>query len=129
MNAHGIAILLTLVVVSACGSIFDSTECTTEARPGIRLEVLDSATRAPAGGAAALIIARDGSLADTARSFSPDSSAEAQFAVLAFERPGIYEITVQRAGYHLWRRSGVRVMSGECHVRTVEITALLQRLS
>jgi hypothetical protein len=45
---------------------------------------------------------------------------------LAHERPGVYEVSVEAPGYQLWQLSDLRVRDGECHVRTAELTALLQ---
>jgi hypothetical protein len=53
---------------------------------------------------------------------SPDVPLEAR---LATERPGTYG--VQAEGYKVWRKAGVRVDEGECHVETVELEALMQR--
>ena len=103
------------------------TVCTTDVLPGLVISVLDSATREPLG-PGTLIVVRDGAYADTARAFLPHGvGGEAQRFAFAFERRGTYDVTVERSGYRTWRRNGVRVSGDECHVRTVELTALLQR--
>jgi hypothetical protein len=45
---------------------------------------------------------------------------------LAHERAGVYTVTVQQDGYANWTRNDVTVTHDECHVRTVQLTALLQ---
>jgi len=43
-----------------------------------------------------------------------------------YEREGTDTITVRRAGYATWTRTGVTVTRDECHVRPVTVTARLQ---
>ena len=113
---------------AACSSILGAGDCTTEAVTGLEVTVRDSATGLPAG-RSAVVIAREGAYADTAEVFLPPGvEVEVEQFALAIERRGTYEVTVTRAGYRPWRRTGVRVRGDECHVRTTRITALLQRL-
>ncbi len=99
------------------------TVCTHEARPGLAVTVRDSAPGAPVADAPA--VARAGTAADTARGgFAVD--ADAVYS-LAYERPDTYAVRVERAGYRPWERVGVAVAGGQCHVRTVALTARLQR--
>ena len=107
--------------VAACGQLIGPT-CSAEAKPAIVVEVRDSLTNAAAGNGAR-VIARDGAFADTAGTFAPLEGP----VLLALEREGTYTVTVEREGYRLWTRTGVRVTADECHVRTVSLTARLQR--
>ena len=118
-----------LALLSACHSVAGSDAvCTGVAVPAIQLEVRDAADRAPAG-REARAIARDGAFADTARPYVLHGYEDQVLTfMLAFERRGTYLVTVERAGYMRWERAGVRVDGNECHVRPVELTALLQRL-
>ena len=88
----GPAVVALLGALSACQAVAGSdVVCTEEAVPGIRLDVLDSATRAPAG-SGSLAIARDGAFADTARPFVPHgNTGEIQTLFLAVERRGTYQ--------------------------------------
>jgi hypothetical protein len=95
--------------------------CTAIALPGLAVAVRDSANGAPTG-PGAVVTAREGAYADTARGGGPDGRF-----FLATERTGTYTVRVEQPGYRPWERSGVRVGADECHVRTVELTALLQR--
>lgn len=117
--------LLAPLALSACELPFASdTLCTGDVVPAVRVAVRDSATNAPAG-TQALVVARDGAYADTARgsAATPDLFTFG----LAAERPGSYDVTVEQPGYRTWRRDGVRVTRGQCHVNRVDLTALLQR--
>lgn len=96
--------------------------CTAVAVPGIVVAVRDSASGTVAG-AGAVVTARAGAYADTARR---DVPVEWGFP-LAYERTGTYTVRVELAGYRPWVRSDVRVTADACHVRTVALTALLQR--
>ena len=91
------------------------------AAPAIMLDVRDSITDAMAG-RSALVIARDGAFADTAETAK---ISEGPFG-LAHHRSGTYTVTVSKAGYQPWSRSGITVSRGECTVRTVSLTARLQ---
>jgi hypothetical protein len=68
-------------------------------------------------------VARTATAADTSDGL-PDGTYP-----LAYEKPGTYEVTVQQTGYRLWTRTNVQVTRDECHVQTVSLTALLQRVT
>ena len=108
-------------MVAGC-RLFTGTDCSLDARAGITVDVRDSVSNAPITGESR-IIARDGTFADTAEFTEIFPGPHA----LVRERPGSYTVTVEREGYQLWSRTGVRVTRGECHVRTVELTARLRR--
>lgn len=114
-------LVLGLAAASACSSP-TSIVCTAEARPALLVHVRDSVTNAPAG-QGARIIARTGTFADTA---GPVESYAGPYGV-APERAGTYTLTVEKQGYATWTRSGIQVTADVCHVRTVEVTARLQR--
>lgn len=98
--------------------------CTTEARPGIGIIVVDSISNArPQVSVTATV--SDGSFEETAI-LGPEAPGNA-FS-FAHERAGRYRVTVQASGYHPWARDNVLVVDGECHVRTTELRALLQPL-
>lgn len=117
-----------------CDMLFDNT-CTLEAVPGIAVIVLDS-TNSASIDFYARVVAQDGSYADTAfasmiRSGDPANPVPKPdwgAYYLAVERPGSYTVSVSLAGYRDWSRENVVVRDGECHVRTVEFQAALQRV-
>lgn len=118
---HPAVLSLLLATVTGCSLMTDPI-CTTEARPGLMVDVVDSITGAPAG-SGAMIIATSGSYADTARY----TEAYPSPYPLAHEAAGTFVVTVKQEGYRPWSRSGIRVDKGDCHVRTVAVTARLQR--
>jgi hypothetical protein len=118
----GIALLATIAAVG-CDLPFGAGDkvCTLEARPGLRVNVMDFLTGA--GPAQATVIAIDGAFADTLHTIG---SPPLIFGGL-FERAGTYTIVVKSAGYVDWTKAGVVVTADECHVRLTEVTARLVR--
>lgn len=115
------ALIVAAATMSIGCSVFDPLVCTTEARAGITVEVLDSVTNAPVG-EGATITATDGASVYSAITYD-DYPGPYQ---LAHEKAGEFAVTVRKSGYAPWSRDGVRVTRGECHVHTVQLTALLQ---
>ena len=113
------AALNATLAISACNLVPGA--CTLEAAAAVSVDVRDSITNAPAG-RGARIIAREGAFADTA---DATEFLDGPYG-LAHERAGTYTVSVEQAGYRLWSQSGIRVTRGECHVRTVSLTARLQ---
>lgn len=109
----GFCLLLAATLVG-CGN---PLVCTLEARPGLVVSVEHAGTGEPVAGA--LVVARDGAFADSAR------TRERGGVSLALERPGTYEVTAEKEGFFRWIRSGVEVDEGPCHVETVGLTARL----
>ena len=104
--------------------LLDARVCTASVEPGIVVTIVDSVSGAPRA-ADAMAEARAPSFADTL------GPAVFHGNVMisrrgAHERPGIYEVIVQAPGYDEWRKSGVLVRSGECHVQTVALEARLK---
>jgi hypothetical protein len=93
------------------------------------IRVLDGATGQPAACGATVWI-RDGSYVDTLRNSDCDwpDSLQTGWVHGADERPGIYEIFVEKEGFRTWHHPGVVVlrMKCDCHVRTRKIDARLQ---
>lgn len=48
-------------------------------------------------------------------------------AVMAWERTGRYQVTVERTGYERWQRDGIAVERGKCGMETVYVRAELVR--
>ena len=131
-NVYRVTVGLLLASMMAGCGILDPTVCTTEARPAIQVDVLDSISGSPVRGPIR-VVASDGSemfefdsqdivLSPTA---DPDTVVFGPF-YLAHERPGTYDVAVEAQGYRMWQRTGVRVRDGECHVQTADLMALLQ---
>lgn len=123
MRSHRFTLAALLPLLAACGSPLMGRECTTDVKPAVSVRIRDARSGAALTGPG-MAIARDGAFADTAEITAYDPSAR-----LALERPGVYEVSVRKAGYREWTRSGVRARDGECHVRTAEIVAELEPAS
>lgn len=113
-----------LLPVALLGCDFGNPICTAEAVPGLVIEVRDAdAGELPADDV--LGITWDGSFVDTLEVFDPAPDMLELYG--ATERSGRYDIAISKPGYQTWRRENIRVTEDECHVRTVELEALLER--
>ena len=113
---------LLATAVGAC----DPGACTTEVVPGVVVEIRDADDDTPlAAGARGAV--RDGGFTDSLR---PHAGAGEQMLsrAAADERPGLYTVRVEHAGYAEWVEMGIRVGEDGCHVATAELTARLERL-
>ena len=118
------AFALVSLLVAGCQSLTDSV-CTLEARAAIGVLVRDSVSGTAPDTAGAVVLVVDGVYRDTAE-FPQYSTQAGTLYYLARERAGRYTVRVEQPGYQPWERTGVRVTRDECHVRTVELIALLQ---
>jgi hypothetical protein len=100
--------------------------CTLELRPGIDVEVRDSATGAPIAGQASAV-SRWKDIVDTLRPARADSSGTTLSLAGIPDRPGLYALTIEAPGYQTWEKRGIRVRRGKCHVEMVKLVAQLQR--
>ena len=89
--------------------------------PALTLIALDAISRQPIAGRA-LVIARDGSYADTAVAIGTPP-----LYGMAYNRPGTYTVTLQLAGYEPWLLEGVVAPRGRCNVMHVPLAAMLFR--
>ena len=70
----------------------------------------------------------EGSYQDSLRPFVYDGTPPAMVSrAAAHERPGRYTVEVRASGHVDWHLQNVLVEPGECHVRTVNLEARLQR--
>lgn len=106
-----------LLALSACDT---PGACTLEARFGMRAFLRDSVTGA-AYTDSAVVIAREGTFADTLKTFGISDSVWMGLA----ERAGTYRLDVAAQGYHAWSRNDLRVTAGECHVQPIDVTVRL----
>jgi hypothetical protein len=109
------------IVVSACEAITFGRDCTTDARPGLIVEVRDSLSGQSVIDGSTLLI-----VSGTYQEQETIPAIGTAFAV-AYERPGTYEVTVRKVGYADWR-TVASVREDDCHVRTVRLIARLRRL-
>lgn len=124
---------LLLVAVLGCVSACQAPEaapaappaegdCTVSAIAGITVTAVDSLSSTSLS-ASGRVEAHDGTYQEIATAFG----ANPLRYYMAYERPGIYEVTVELSGYQRWTQSGVTVRSGRCHVVTVDLVARLVR--
>jgi hypothetical protein len=116
-----------LIAAMGCsGSTLDpSPICTQELRPAVMVQVKDSLTNVGTASGASLVV-RDAAFTDSVA--VPNARPDLNDWVLAAagERAGVYQVTVSKPGYAKWVQSNVRVTKNQCHVNTVNLTALLQ---
>jgi len=114
--------VLPVALVAASGCKW-GVVCTLEIRPGISVTIVDAATGSPAQGDVT-VIATEGSYEETV---NLPAAGGPQTALLAFERAGMYRVEAQAPGYAPWVAPLVRVTEDDCHVRTVDLTARLEK--
>ena len=113
-----------LSVIFGSGALLSgcSRVCPAIALPYLSVEVRDAQTGASAA-EGATGTASDGAFMDPLNAFDnlvmyPET----------YERPGVYDVLVQKSGYKDWTAENVRVRSGACNVRTVDLEARLERI-
>jgi hypothetical protein len=113
-------LLAAAVLVTGCNPFTGA--CTTDYRWGIVVDVHDAVTGEPAAFGSRLTV-RDRDYVETV-----DGPPLPEYAFLraAGERPGRYEVTVQKPGYQDWTRGLVWVRHDGCHVVPVRLDARLQ---
>jgi len=91
--------------------------CTTAAILGIVVEIsnANSGLHVAFGATGAV---RDGVYVDSLVMYEGGPSPGSLHSLAAaYERPGVYEVSVSQPGYEDWMRSDVTVRDGACHVR------------
>jgi len=109
----------------SCG-LTDPGACTTSIEPGIVVTIRDAIDGTPLAETASGNV-YDGTYVGplVPYGFLGDGTMISRKA--ADERPGRYTVAVTHPGYREWRVENVVVRAGECHVRTVDLLAELQR--
>jgi hypothetical protein len=118
-----LALALLLPWLAGC-NLFEPGICLTYAQAAVVVSVEDSVTADAVLADSVMARVTEGTYADSVWVSSEEALAGIS---LAFERAGIYELTVVADGYEEWRDDELRVRAGECHVRQVEVTARLER--
>jgi 5-hydroxyisourate hydrolase-like protein (transthyretin family) len=121
------------ITIGACSRATDVTSlpatgyCTAVASPGITVTLMDSVTGQPAAFTDLYALAVDGTFRDSATHATVDSAGRATELRLAYNRAGVYNVTVHADRYQSWTRTGVRVnTAGLCSsVITVPLIARL----
>ncbi len=119
-----LALAAALLIFGAGCGVLPTGDCTSEGRPGIRVAILDNATKQPPT-AGSHIRVSDGSRVETYP--LPDQPLiPLPYYQFMFERAGHYSVTIRTDGYQDWSKSGIHVKTGGCnHVKTVDVIAFL----
>lgn len=116
-----------LVAFGGCEFLGVGVSCTDVLVSGISLEIVDSADASPIVTPDLLVVATNGTYADTARLSTGAQGLQAPVFVVG-DRPGVYDVSVSAAGYERWTQTDVEVaMQDECHVRTRHLLVRMQR--
>jgi hypothetical protein len=108
-------------ILQAAGTL--TLVCQAYAAAGVNLTIVDSVSGSAVSGTGVMRLkVTDGGFVDSLRTVTliPQWGA-------AFERAGTYTATVDADGYQPWRKDGIVVTRGLCHVRPVSVTARLAR--
>ena len=124
-KAIRIGVLAVVVFLSGCLEVESPILCTTEYVYGIYVLIRDAETDEPAASDAAVTV-RDEKYIEELNIMPSVGDSAPLCAYGAGERPGTYNITVEKPGYMKWERSGVAVTADECHVRRVTVNAYLE---
>ena len=98
-----------------------SRVCPAVALPYLTVEVRDAQTGVPAA-EGATGTASDGAFVDPLNVLD-----DLVMVPETYERPGAYDVLIQKPGYKDWTAENVRVRRGACNVRTVDLEARLER--
>ena len=121
-----VSCLLLVTALAGCETVSGPPEvCLAIAEPAISVTTRSAETGGPIGDV--LVVARDGTYADSARTTVVDGAARP--VGVANERAGTYDVTAEKEGFATWSRTGVTVEQGDCGPVTVELTARLHPLS
>lgn len=104
--------------------------CTANLRfvPGIVVEVRDMLTNDPIASNAVGTL-QDGAYDETMQPYKAPQDSALLSLQGAIERPGTYDVLVQKSGYRDWSMHHVTVLSGPCDVLTVYLEAGMERMN
>lgn len=116
--------LLSLVgVLAGCGD-GGTRLCTASIEPALVLRVVDAGTGQPiADGARGAVV--EGEFTDTLRPYGSDGAGILVSLAAADERPGTYQVWVERQGYQPSSFVAPPVEAGSCHVETLTLDVRL----
>lgn len=128
MNMKGSILGIALVVSLASCDVLGIGPCESDIQAGIRISLEDEVTGGPILEGVRAVAASPGHT-DTTRVVGL-SSAGLAVLTLVQDVAGTYSVMIEARGYEAWQRDGVVVRNRDhCHVRTVELTAVLTPLA
>ena len=121
-----LAALGACVTILGCDFLTEPRVCMLGASPSIAVLAVDSVSGDTLWSGTTLIQSGDGFIDSVTAPEGAPPNGYARLSVSgAYERPGLYTVTVRRAEYLEWQRPNVRVRNATCGVNTVELTARL----
>jgi hypothetical protein len=127
--ARGLGPFCLTALALACQTPFEGPiNCADYAAAGINVRVADSVTGAWVASGARLITMTGGVVIDSAEYPLNRPDLDSLPLAGAWERAGVFELRVQRAGYADWTLANVTVSKDVCHVRPVRLTARIRSL-
>jgi hypothetical protein len=114
-----------LVAGGGCGTLTSTPEPVCQGAPalGIQVDVRNAVTNAPAADSA-VGTATEGGYSETLQVVGYEGGKALTLGGIQ-DRGGTYTVTVQRAGFATWSKSGVVVMRNTCGVAPVHLDARL----
>ncbi len=133
---HDVSRAVALLAVAACFGVFPGCSadsgirspgrpCTANWVPGISIRVVDAETDEPAACGTSSIVTAAGysaALDDYCEAYPRSPWLQG-----AWERRGVYRVSLQKPGYQTWTSEEIVVTGDECHVHTIELEARLER--
>jgi hypothetical protein len=110
-----------IVSVGACS---ESVVCTTDIVPAITVRAHDAATGENVTDGARGTVS-EGAYADSLRPAEWDVTQRVLLLSAADERPGTYDLFVERDGYQAVSLGGLEATEDECHVQTVAVNVTM----
>ena len=115
-----IAAILVVLAGAGLSAACNTTPCSFTAEPGLVVTVVDSISNANITQGSA-VVARQGFFVDSVNATGTGTSVP-----LAYNRGGIYNLTVHHTGYKEWTKTGVPVPGSSCGIRaSVNVIARL----
>ncbi len=131
MNLREYVVTFSTIFITLAPSINNQSEatnmtaCTPSIEPGITVIVSDARTKAPLE---ATVILKDGKFQEEMRLQGATATGQIIYGG-AFERPGVYTVTVSKDGYQSSVVREIRVTKDRCHVVTRNLKVALNPIN
>ena len=126
MNIQYVIAILGLTLLSSCDGTQSGYECSSILTPAISIEIRDKETGlAISCGTSIRVI--DHNFLEELENLDSDKCDNSFIYNAAYNREGVYDIHISKAGYLEWSIYSVAVDSGMCNVNTENVIALLEK--
>lgn len=126
MKKTWFAVSTAVLALSACEQISEPVPCPAYIPPSVLVTVRDSVTSANLTAGSTLVLRDAAGVADSVSVPAPPPPATIEAYGLGQGGTGTFSLTVRRAGYREWAKSGIKVKEGQCGAETVNVEARLQ---